>query len=224
MTQTERFYNHVRWYKDAADEIEGEYSRVLADAERFKGSEAYREIKAKADETRAAALKKERETAYKAFKEIFAAMRANVANRKTILPTPEQAALITILKARTTLTNDDIKEAANTLKDCPAAVAALGDIAKEHKLTVHVDTGTLPASYLAERIDSLEYNAFAMLRGEGVMTNRKPESEGEALTRWGTFGYELENVNGELVNRGKINEPLIANFSSAVNGEANNDT
>ena len=219
MTQTERFYNHVRWFKDAQNEIESEYSRTLADAERFKGSEAYREIKAKADETRAAALKKERETAYKAFREIFAAMRANVANRKTTLPTPEQAALLTILKTRTTLTRDDIKEAANSLKDCPAALAALHDIAKEHQLTVHIDTGTLPASYISEHIDSLERSAFAMLSGEGVITNRKPESEGECLTRWGSFGYALDNVGGNLVNKGRINEPLIANFSAAVNGE-----
>ena len=218
MTQTERYYFTVKAFKDATGEIESEYSRVLADAEKFKGSEAYREIKAKADETRAAALAAERKTAHKAFSEIISTMRANVANRKTTLPTPEQAALITILKARSSLSRADILEAANALKSCPAAVAALSDIAKEHKLTVHVDTGTLPASYLTARIDSLEYNASAMLDGQSIITNRVPESEGECMTRFASLGYELELVGDGYVNRGKLNEPLIANFSSAVNG------
>ena len=220
MKQTERFYNHVRWFKDAQNEIESEYSRTLADAERFKGSEAYREIKAKADETRAAALKKERQTAYKAFREIFAAMRANVTGRKITPPTQEQLAILQALKMRTSLTADEVKQAANCMSDCPLAVSVLSDLAKDKGLKVHLDTGTLSTSYLMERISSLEYHANAMLDGQSVLTNRKPENEAECLTRWGSFGYELENVGGNLVNRGRINQPLIDSFSSAVNGEA----
>lgn len=220
MKQTTRYYDHVRWFRQAVEEITAEYDKKLEDAARFKGSAGYDSIVKEATAERDNALRAERQTAHKAFAEVISTMRANVANRKTTLPTPEQAALITILKARSSLSRDDVLEAANALKSCPAALAALHDIAKEHKLTVHVDTGTLPASYLAERIDSLEYNANAMLDGQSALTNRKPENEAECLTRWGSFGYALDNVSGNLVNRGRINEPLIANFSAAVNGEA----
>lgn len=218
MTQTARYFSHVKWYRQAVEEITGEYNRKLEDAARFKGSAGYDAIVKEATAERDNALRAERQTAHKAFSEIISTMRANVANRKTTLPTPEQAALLTILKSRTTLTRDDIKEAANSLKDCPAALAALHDIAKEHKLTVHVDTGTLPASYLTARIDSLEYNASAMLDGQSVITKRVPESEGECMTRFASLGYELELVGDSYMNRGKLNQPLIDKFSSAVNG------
>ena len=219
MKLTERYYNHVRWYKDAVAEIESEYTRAMESAERFKGSEGYKELKQKAEDARAAALDAERKTARKAFSEIIPAMREAVTSRKITPPTPEQLAILQALKMRDSLTADEIRQAANNMRECPLALSVLGDLAKSKGLTVHVDTGAPSTEYLMKRIESLEYNASAMLRGDSISTNRKPETEAECLTRWGSFGYELENVGGNLVNRGKINQPLIDAFSAIVNGE-----
>ncbi len=219
MKLTERYFINVKAYKDAAAEIEGEYTRAMESADRFKGSEGYKDLKKQATAARDAALKVEKEKAGKAFREITTAMREAVTSRKITAPTPEQLAILQAFKMRGSLTADEIRQAANNMRGCPLALSVLGDIASGLGLTVHVDTGELSPAYLMKRIESLEYNAAAMLRGDSISTNRKPETEAECLTRWGSFGYELENVGGNLVNRGKINQPLIDAFSAAVNGE-----
>ena len=219
MKLTERYFNHVKWFKDAAAEIEAEYAAAMQYADRFKGSEGYKDLKKRADDARAEALEKEKQTARKAFSEIIPAMREAVTSRKITAPTPEQLAILQALKMRNALTADEIRQAANNMRGCPLALSVLSDVAKEKGLTVHVDTGEPSTDFLMKHIESLEYNAAAMLRGDSIGTSRKPETEAECLTRWGTFGYELENVGGEYVNRGKINQPLIDAFSAVVNGK-----
>lgn len=219
MKLTERYFINVKAYKDAAAEIEGEYARKMESADRFKGSEGYKELKHQATAARDAALKTERERALKSFREITAAMRENITSRKITAPTSEQLAILQALRMRGSLTADEIKQAANNMQGCPLALSVLRDLASGLDMNVHIDTGELSTSYLMERIDTLERSAAAMLRGDSISTNRKPETEGECLTRWGYLGYELENVGGNLVNRGKLNQPLIDAFSAAVNGE-----
>lgn len=220
MKQTTRFYDNIRWYKDAVADIEAGYSKHMAYADRFKGSEGYKDIKQRADAERAEALSKEKQSLVKAVRETTAAMRENARNYKTPAPTSEQVNLLTVLKMRDHLTADEIKRAANTLKGCPDAIAALHDIARSHNLTVGLEKPALTTSYIMERIDIMERTAIAMLRGEGAGANRTPKDEADALTRFGAFGYLADNMGGYYVNNGRVNEPLIAEFSAIVNGEA----
>lgn len=219
MKLTERYFINVKAYKDAAAQIEAEYNAEMERAKRFEGSAGGRELADSARAARDAALKVERERTGKAFREITAAMREAVTSRKITAPTSEQLAILQALKMRDSLTADEIRQAANNMRECPLALSVLGDLAKSKGLTAHVDTGAPSTEYLMKRIESLEYNAAAMLRGDSISTNRKPETGAECLTRWGSFGYELENVGGNLINRGKLNQPLIDAFSAAVNGE-----
>lgn len=218
MRLTERFYDNVRWYKDTVADIEAGYARQMEYADRFRGSEAFKDIKQRADAERAEALNEQKKDFLKHIREITAAMRENARNHKSAAPTSEQVNLLTVLRMRDHLTADEVKRAANTLKGCPDAVAALHDIARAHNLTVGLDKA-LTTAYVLERVDCMERSAAAMLRGEGMGANRKPKSESECVTRFGAFGYLPDDMGGYYVNNGRVNEPLIAGFSAIVNGD-----
>ena len=219
MRLTERFYDNVRWYKDTVADIEAGYARQMEYADRFRGSEAFKDIKQQADAERAEALNEQKKDFLKHIREITAAMRENARNHKSAAPTSEQVNLLTVLKMRDHLTADEIKRAANTLKGCPDAIAALHDIARAHKLTVGLDNPALTISCIMQHIDSMERTAIAMLRGEGVGANCTPKDEADTLTRFGAFGYLADDMGGYYVNNGRVNEPLIAGFSAIVNGD-----
>lgn len=61
MKNTERFYNHVRWYLDAVGQITNEYNDAMSRAKQYEGSTGGKALVDQATATRDAAMKAERE-------------------------------------------------------------------------------------------------------------------------------------------------------------------
>ena len=213
---TTQYYNRVRWYMEAKREILDTHARSVQSAEKFKGSAGYKDLIAKADAERDAALNAERVTARKAMIDIVSAMRENVRTRKITPPTNEQLNLLTVLQMRgDNLTADEIRQAANNMAGCPAALAVLCDIARSRGLVVGLKSNNLTNDYITKRLDSMERSVESTLQGNDFFLRNVPKNEAECLTRWAYIGWKAtpDGRNTE------INQPLIDAFSAVVNGE-----
>lgn len=219
-TLTERFFIQIKSFIKATAEITNEYEAEMDRAKAFTGSDGGRQIERKAAEARDTALKREREDTWKAIKNITDSMRANNAARKLALPTPEMCSLLNVLKMRTTLTADDIEQAAASLGGNAACLAALADIAKENKIHAKLPQPPLSTAAVTAFIDTLENSTRTMLNGNSYLANREPKSEADCLTRFGALPYKVEQLggNGEYVNLGKTDDDLVARYTNVVNG------
>lgn len=221
MKNSERFYNRVRWYLDAVGQINGEYSDAMSHAKQYEGSTGGKTLVDRATATRDAAMKAEKETAVKAFREIIGSMRENVSARKITAPTQDQLAILQALKMRQKVDKDEIKQAENALKDCPVALAVLDEIAHDNGIIHTGQRGAMTTDFILRHIDNLEQSAFAMIRGENSRFNRPPADLGDCLTRWGTFNYTVttDEWGGQHT---AIDMGTITAFAAVVDGEGGN--
>ena len=216
---TTRFYDRVRWYKEAERDILSAHAQAVKNAERFKGSEGYKDLIAKADAERDAALNAEKAAMRTAMKTIIAEMREKVQNRKVTPPTSEQVNLLSVLKMRgDSLTAAEIKEAANNMEGCPAALAVLSDLARSRGLVVGLKNDTITTAYALERLDNMERSIDSMMRGDAFLLRNVPESEAECLTKWAYLGWK-STPDGRNT---KINTELVNAFSAVLNGTEGN--
>ena len=222
MKNTERFYNNVRWYLGNVGKIDSEYNEAMSRAKQYEGSAGGRALVDNATATRDAALKAEKEATFKAIREITASMRENTRARKITPPTTEQVNLLTVLKMRgDSLTADEIKQAANNMSDCPAALAVLSDIARDRGLVVGLKGGNMTTDFILKRIDSLEHSALAMLRGDNARFNRSPDDLGDCMTRFGSFNYAVDKDEWGRQNA-VVDQDAITAFAAVVDGEGDN--
>ena len=220
MKNSQRYYERVRGFLNATKEIEDEHAATLNRAERFKGSTAYKEVETEADAKRDAAIKAEREYTGKEIRAIIESMRQTVRSRKVSPPSVEQVNVLEVLRMKKNVTADEIKQIANNLKDCPLALSVLLEVAHDHNI---IFTGnlveTMSIDRIIEYVDNLENSAFNMLRGENSRFSRVPENLSDCITRFGGFAYKIDRdeLGGQ---HAVINEDRIAEFTAAVDGEA----
>ena len=211
---TTRYFDRVRWYKQAESEITAAHAQAVKSAERFKGSAGYKGLIEKADAERDAALNAEKATVRTAMKTILAEMRRNVESRKVTPPTAEMVNLLTVLKMRgDSLTAAEIKDAANNMKGCPAAVAVLSDLARSRGLVVGLKNDTVTTAYALERLDAMERSITGMMGNDFLLRNA-PANEAECLTKWAYIGWKAtpDGMNTE------INTELVNAVSAVLNG------
>ena len=224
MKNSERYHYHVSRFIDAADKINAEYNDAMSRAKPFEGSAGGRAMIDKATAQRDAALKAEKDDTGKAIREIIESMRENARARKITAPTTEQVNLLTVLKMRgDSLTADEIKQAANNMQDCPAAIAVLCDLARERGLVVGLKGGSMTTDYIMQHIDNLERNAYAMFKGDNARFGRTPADLGDCMTRWGSFNYAVTIDEGGRQHTAIPSDTITA-FCAAVDGEEGADT
>ena len=192
MKNSEKYYSLIRRYLEAVGEIDNEYNAAMSRAKQYEGSTGGKALVDQATTQRDAALKAEKEAVVKAIREVIAAMKTNASTRKITAPTQEQLAILQALKMRQTVSKDEIKQAENSLKNCPLALSVLDEIAHDNGIIHTGKREAMTADYLTKRIDSLEHSALAMLRGDNARLGRVPADVGDCMTRWGAFNYAVE--------------------------------
>ena len=211
---TTRYFDRVRWYKQAEKEITAAHAQAVKNAERFKGSEGYKGLIEKADAERGAALNGEKATLRESMKTILAEMRRNVESRKVTPPTAEMVNLLTVLQMRgDSLTAAELKQAANNMEGCPAALAVLSDLARSRGLVVGLKNNSITTAYALERLDAMEQSITGMMGSDFLLRNA-PANEAECLTKWAYLGWKAtpDGMNTE------INTELVNAVSAALNG------
>lgn len=187
MKNTEKYFYGVAGFIEDMQEISAAYDRACKRLEAFKGSTGYTVEMQKAQADRDAAVQKMRETYLKQFRDVVAKMREAIDRSPLTPPTPEQAALLSILQMRESLDADELKRAAQQMAGCPAALAVLDDLAQKHKITGKFNQ-EMSAADLHKKADTLEQAALSLIQeGAGAASRPMPKDVVSCLDRYGSF-------------------------------------
>ena len=134
MNRTKEYHDVTKEFRKALSVIWDNYDKKMQSLEQYKGSNGYNDDKAKAEKERDIAVYNTQQEYKTKFNEIIQGMRKSATSRSMIPPTAEQIALLQVLKMRENITRDELEQAGRTLKDCPAALSVLQEIATQQQL------------------------------------------------------------------------------------------
>ena len=214
MNYSERYYNNVRWFKDTMQQISDDYDAAVESIKGIEGSPRCKDIMSKATAQRDDMTRAARDKFGNAFREIVKGMRENVQSRHIVPPTQDQLATLQALQMRKSVSMDELKQAARTMAGCPLALSVLDEIAKDNGHPGSRFNTALTPEYINRKIDNLERGAYSMLRGDGPLLKRHPESLEDCITRWGSIPYLLAD-DGRTTS---IDTDTVTAFCTAVDG------
>lgn len=187
MKNTEKYFYGVAGFIEDMQEVSATYDRAVQRLEPFKGSSGYTVELKKAQAERDAAVQDMRKRYLAQFRDTAAQMREAIDHRPLTPPTPEQAALLSILQVRESLDVDELKRAAQQMSRCPAALAVLDDLARKHKIQGTFNR-EMSASDLHKKVDALEQAALSLIQeGAGAASRPMPKDVVSCLDRYGNF-------------------------------------
>lgn len=188
MKNTEKYFHGVAGFIEDMAEISANYDKAVKRLEPFEGSDGYNQGMQEAQAQREAGVRQMRETYVKQFRDVAAKMREAVDHRPLVPPTPKQAALLSVLSMRDSLTQDELTRAADQMAGCQAALSVLDDLAAKHKVRGVRFNRELTADDLRSRIDTLERTALELIQeGARAASKAMPKDVISCLDRYGCF-------------------------------------
>lgn len=187
MKNSEKYFHAVGGYIEDMQAISGTYDRTVQRLEQFRGSNGHTAEMQKAQADRDAAVQRMREIYLKQFRDTVAKIRESIDHRPLTPPTPEQAALLSVLQMRDHLDEDELSRAAQQMAGCPAALAVLDDLAQKHKIPGKFNQ-EMSAAGLRGKVDTLENAALSLIQeGAGAASRPVPKDVVSCLDRYGSF-------------------------------------
>lgn len=222
MKNSEKYFSGVCGFIEDMAEIAATYDRAVKRLEPFKGSSGYKMEMQKAQAERDSAVQRMRETYLKQFRDAAQKMREAIDSRPLTPPTPEQAALLSILQMRENLDKDELTRAAQQMAGCPAALAVLDDLARKHKIQGTFNR-EMSASDLHKKVDTLEQAALSLIQeGVGAASRPMPKDVVSCLDRYGSFNQVRKPglpAWAEVTSENATTDTAtIAEFRRAVDG------
>ena len=222
MKNSEKYFHAVGGYIEDMQAISGTYDRTVQRLEQFRGSNGYAVELQKAQADRDAAVQKMRETYLKQFRDTAAKMRKAIDHRPLTPPTPEQAALLSVLQMREHLDKAELSRAAQQMEGCPAALAVLDDLAQKHKIPVKFNR-EMSAADLHGKVDTLENAALSLIQeGAGAASRPVPKDVVSCLDRYGSFNQVRKSglpAWAEMTSENLMTDvETIKDFCKAVDG------
>lgn len=132
ISNSDLFFSIAKEFQDARKKISDTYKGRMRFLERTKGSEYFTEESKKAEEEKKAAAAALREQYASRLYTAIEAMELVNNNRKAIPPTEEELRLIQLLKMKDSLTENELHEAAMTLKGNPSCLAILSELSRKN--------------------------------------------------------------------------------------------
>lgn len=150
---TEAFYQKTKKYQDERRKIVLEYENQVKALERFKGSAGYQEDLQKLKEDHEAKLKQLRTESEGGLHVILGEMMDAIGRRSIEAPTADQLNLLTVLKMKNHVTDEDLERVARAVKDNPIALDVVKEIARDKGLMPYLsDLEVEMSSEAAKRI------------------------------------------------------------------------
>lgn len=222
MKNTEKYFYGVAGFIEDMQEINATYDRARKRLQAFEGSTGYTTEMQKAQTDRDAAVQRLREDYLRRFRDTVAKMREAIDHRPLTPPTPDQAALLSVLQMRESIDADELARAAQQMEGCPAALAVLDDLARKHKIPATFTRG-LSASDLHRKVGTLEASALSLIQeGPGAASRPMPKDVVSCLDRYGCFNQVRKPglpAWAEAVSENMaVDTATIAEFRRAVDG------
>lgn len=213
MRNSERFYSEITDFRNTLREINKKYAPEYDRLARFQDSEGYAEAKAQIDAKRKSEVDALRQSTQATIDGVVDAMQTTYRSRPASAPTDEQLRLLSMLKLREKLTEDELRQASNSLKDCPIGMECIHELARKNGLTWHLEDA-LSSGEIQKSLDSMRRNA------EHLIANlTDPDDRGHDFGNWDLWrlNRDPESVTDCLNLFGFVKEP--AQFVEAVDGE-----
>lgn len=142
---TDLFYTRAAEYQEKRKGIMDNYKNRMEELERAKGSRLYIDEAKKAEDTRSAALEELKNEYLEYFRISLKAMETENENRGLTPPTPEQIAILQVLKMHDVAETDEARaaikkeldRAANSCKNNAMAISVINEIATKNGLVRH---------------------------------------------------------------------------------------
>lgn len=222
MNRTLEYHKSVKAYRENLGAIWNEFDKKVAALERYKGSVGYDAELEKAVQDRDAAIKELQGKAYARFAELINGMKESARNRPLVAPTAEQMGVLQLLQMREKVTRDELEQAARTLKDNPAALSVLEEIAQKHD--IHSGGFAMESTAgIMRHIDSLYDSA------KRICALNKPNSKQEMVAaadihseKWKSNAMYSYRVDRDFDNEADTMAALgdvhsLSEFQNAVN-------
>lgn len=208
--KSDLFYVAARTFQNDRNAREDQFEKDMKSIEQYAGSKGYEERAEQFRKQRDADLLDMRAAARRELSAILEKMRENAGKTPVVMPTTEQVNLITILNMREEISQRDIDSAAEAVKNCPAALKMLDEIAakkskKAHNPLVGVSSRFAPAMSYERAMelldestisDFLQHNSSRAAR-LAVAHNKRQYGVEEHPARRTPF-YDKEECFGEL--------------------------
>ncbi len=190
MTNTQKYYETLKEWRAGMRQLEAVYQEKLKEWEPYKGSEGYKQAIAELDKVRADGVEQARKEYGGRFKEILSSMGQAYSGKPMKAPTQDQINLLQVLKLRGSASADEIRRAANAMKDCPAALEALRDIARGLGVVSSIPH-EITGSTMAENLQTLERRTGKML-GMKKVDDRRANANGYLSDSYDLFQIDTD--------------------------------
>ena len=197
------FYVAAQEFQDKRNAISQEHSETMRKIRTAKGSEYYDKSAKNAGEKKAAALSALKAEFAPRFNSILDSMEATNAARSMKAPTPDELGVLQVLKMKENITKADLDMAANSLKNNPACLTILSEIARKNEIFTNYDGygGTeLSVQAAGNLIDALRNNTIDFLNFDTPRAARLYAQHRERF-----YGENTEDV--ELPARQNFSDP-----------------
>lgn len=217
MRNTTKYYQAVKSFRKDMRDLEAKYQTELEKLEPHKGSDYYKQQKQALDKCREMTLGELRKQHGKVFEDIFAAMEHEYAGKPMKAPTADQLATLQLLKMRDTgVTREELRQAANACKGCPAALSVLKEIAHKSGIPAGiVDNGdTMPIS---ENLRTLRRRTSYLLGAERVDQRKEIMDNIKVSDNWEKWHIDADPTDEADALRMMGLIPDAKAFGEAVN-------
>lgn len=132
MTNSGKYYTLINEFQTKRKAAYDRYDQELKELQRFKGSEYY-ETESQAAADRRDMTLKELQAEYRMkLDEVLKAMAKANAEREMKPPTTEELNLLQMLRLKDSVSEEELRAAARTLRKNPTALEILGEIGRQH--------------------------------------------------------------------------------------------
>lgn len=154
---SDTFFSQAKAFQDKRIGIMSTYEKRLAELERARGSQLYKEESEKAAQSRDADLQALQDEYRKYFRASLDAMADANSKRGVTPPTASQIAILQALKMRESVSQKELDQAATVCRNNSIAISILNEIGRKngYMRSYHSETGELSAEEVDRIIDSL---------------------------------------------------------------------
>ncbi|MCD8332223.1 MAG: hypothetical protein LUB63_06865 [Oscillospiraceae bacterium] len=220
MKNTDLFYKIIKDYREGIEEINAHFEPEYKWLERFNDSEYYPSKKEETDRRREKQIAGLRAQKLDSLGACIDMMGRSYLSKPMAAPDDAQLRLLTALQMRESLTADEIRQAAVTLKGCPAATGVLRELAQKNRCSLALDK-ELAGGEVQRGIDSLKRNAEAFISRIDRLDDEAQRSRLNQGREYGLFRLAGETAVSDKSECLRIfgNVTDCESFSAAVDGE-----
>ena len=125
MTNSDRFYQAASNFQSERKSIVDKYEKKMAELKRMEGSEYYKEESKKAEDDKKKSLDSLIASYRDSMKTCMSDMKRTNSKRMLAAPSEEQLRLLTVLKMKEVLTQEEVLAAANSFSDNSVCLSVL---------------------------------------------------------------------------------------------------